>query len=125
VSDDAAMVSQCRDLATALFRLPPPARAQIAHDLYEQGVRIHPEHATKKVVREGPENLSGWAPAHLERADAMDILRSVDPALAARIDTARTDAQKLELREEIRAKFPTQIADIEARIAAAEQEGTL
>lgn len=120
MTDMADKITQVRAIAVALFRLPPPARAQIANDLYDQGVRIDPLLATKHVVREGPAQLGNWAPAHLERIDAMDILRNVDPVLADRIEGARTEAQKAEIRDEIRAKFPTQVADLEKRIAEME-----
>lgn len=113
-------VGQVRAIAEALYRLPPPARAMIAADLYDQGVRLIPQLSTKRVVRDGPAHLGNWAPAHLERGDAMDILQKIDPQMAERIAAARTEDDKAALRAEIKTNFPEQIAEIEARMAEAE-----
>ena len=116
MSDD-DKVAQCRAIAASLFRLPPPARAVVAADLYDQGVRLLPQLATKHVVRDGPAGLGNWAPAHLERSDAMDILQKVNPELAGRVAAAETEDQKAAIREEIKANFPDQIAAIEQQLA--------
>ena len=114
---DEDKVGQCRAIAAALFRLPPPARAVIAADLYDQGVRMVPQLATKRVVRDGPASLGNWAPTHLESNHAMDVLQKVNPELAGRVAAAHTEEDKAVIREEIKANFPVQIAAIEQQLA--------
>lgn len=79
-------------IARTLWFLPPPARTQLAPQLYDLGVRVHPELATKQLVREGPTGLGNHAPQRLETIGAMDALRRANPALADRIVAARAAA---------------------------------
>ena len=123
MTDQDEKVAQIHAIAQALYRLPPPARAMVATDLYDQGVRMLPELSTKRVVREGPAQLGNWAPGRLERNDAMDILQKMNPELADRVAAAHTEDQKAAIRDEIKAEFPDQIAQIEQHIADMDEEG--
>lgn len=109
-------IAEVRALAAALYRLPPPARAVIANDLYELGARMHPEFSDKQVVLEGPENMGNWRPGHLETLGAMDIVRKFTPELASRIDAAKTEQDKAALRAEIREKYPDRVSELERHI---------
>lgn len=95
-------------IARTLWFLPPPARTQLAPQLYDLGVRVHPELATKQLVREGPSSLGNHAPQRVESIGAMDALRKVNPVLAERIEAARAaaaagdDSQARALADELR-----------------------
>lgn len=85
-------LSQVAELAKTLWFLPPPARAQLAPELYELGLRVHPELATKRLVREGPTQLGNHAPQRLESINAMGVLQAMNPELADRVAAARAQA---------------------------------
>lgn len=95
-------------IARVLWFLPPPARTQLAPQLHDLGVRVHPELATKQLVREGPAMLGNHAPHRIESIGAMDALRKANPALAERIEAARAaaaagdDSQARALADELR-----------------------
>lgn len=101
-------------LAATLWFLPPPARAQLAPELFDLGVRVHPELATKRLVREGPAQLGNHAPQRLESINAMSVLRSMNSELAERVEQARAqaaagdDTEARRLADELR---PTIAAD--------------
>lgn len=51
------------DLAGTLWVLPPPARTLLAAQLHPYGARLHPEVATKTLIRDGGDaRLGNWAP---------------------------------------------------------------
>lgn len=86
------VVDEVTALAAVLWFLPPPARAQLAPQLYDLGVRVHPELATKQLVREGPSYLGNHARQRLEPLNAMNVLRTMNPDLAERVQAAREQA---------------------------------
>lgn len=119
-------VLEVRAIAALLWFLPPPARNPIADKLHGLGLRAHPELATLELHREGPAELGNHAPQHpvSKTADqqGMEILRSVDPALAEKIDAAhanrdiatriraaKTDAEKVELARELGIDVPDDV----------------
>lgn len=88
-------VVEVRDIAQTLWFLPPPARREFADKLHGLGVRVHPELATHELLREGPIEMGNHAPQRVVKKTAteegMDVLRQVNPELAARIDAAHAD----------------------------------
>lgn len=102
----------------ALPPLAPPARKILAHNLYDQGVRFHPELATKQSVVDGPDGQANWRPRHLlEMAkDPLEIVRNFAPELADKIAAAKTEDERAAIREEIRHKHGSQIADLAAKV---------
>lgn len=105
-------------VAAALPPLAPPARKILAHNLYDQGVRIHTELATKQAVVDGPDRQANWRPQQLlEMAkDPLEIVKNFTPELAEKIAAATTDEDRAAIREEIRHKHGSQIADLAAKI---------
>lgn len=104
-------LSDIASIAKVLWFLPPPARTQLAPQLYDLGVRVHQELATKQLVREGSPQLGNHAPQRLETIGAMDALRVANPALADRIEKARAaaadgdDTEARKLAEELGATY--------------------
>lgn len=89
---DPTELAEIAAIAAALYFLTPPARTQIAPGLHALGMRMHPELATKQLVREGPAWLGNHAPQRLESLGAMDALRIVNPTLVEQIEQARATA---------------------------------
>lgn len=87
--------------------LPPTVHAPFAAHMYAQGFRFHPELATVQAVPEGTEaerkRLGNWAPMRLESVTETlkQVVAHTNPALAARIENAKTEAQKAELASEV------------------------
>ena len=108
MSDSEQKLDEIVAIAKALWFVPPPARTQLAPQLYDLGVRVHPELATKQLVREGPASLGNHARQRIESIGAMDALRKANPALAERIESARAaaaagdDSQVRALADELR-----------------------
>jgi hypothetical protein len=110
-------------IAAALPPLAPPARKILAHNLFDQGVRLHPEFATKQAVADGPDRQANWRPQQLlEMAkDPFEIVKNFTPELAEKIAAAQTEEQRAAIREEIRHKHGSQIADLAAKIEQNEE----
>jgi hypothetical protein len=119
-------VLEVRAIASRLWFLPPPARNPIADKLHGLGIRVHPELATLELKREGPAELGNHAPQYpvSKTADqqGMEVLRTVDPALAAKIDAyhadrdiaariraAKTDAERVQLARELGIDVPDDV----------------
>lgn len=113
-------------LGNALWFLPAPARGPLAEGLYELGVRVHPELATKQVLTSGAPGLANHSPRRLvsikSQEEGMDFIRQFKPDLAAKMDAARTDAQKQAVMADIRARAPEVIAQAEQKLASASPE---
>lgn len=82
-------------IAAQLYFLAPPARTLLAHQLRSRGVKLDASAATLELLREGPAVMGAHAPqrpvrkASVEAAPMlMDMLRTANPDLAARIDEA-------------------------------------
>ena len=93
-----------------LWFLAAPSRVPIATGMHELGVRVHPELATKQLVREGPAEMGNHAPQRLAAMDpaaARRVLRQINPALADRIEAAENDPA---LKQQIGAEFAPKIA---------------
>lgn len=84
-------------ISEALYFLPPPARKLMAYQLRARGVTVDADQATLQLEREGPKSLGKHAPQRVVKkasmAEGMDMLRQVNPALAARIDAAKADPE--------------------------------
>lgn len=123
---DFERVAACAALAKVLWFMPPPARAQVAVGLYDLGVRVHPELATKELVTQGPAGMGEHRKQRLtpiaSRDDFMAMVRRFNPALADKIDAAQTDEQKRAVAAEIRLRHPEIIANAEQRLAATTPE---
>jgi hypothetical protein len=124
---DMEKVEQCRAIANALHRIAPPGRRLMANELFDLGVRIHPELATKQLVSDVPEQvrkqLGNWAPQRLDAVQTVkEIVEHVNPALAKRIENAKTDAEKAELRDEVYAQNRAVIDNAGQQLASAKPE---
>lgn len=134
---DIEKVNQVRLIAKALFRIAPPGRPLIANDLYDQGVRIDPDLATKEVVSEGPSQMGNWAPQHLEKIPEPNtpldpdyliglLRRSGVPSLAEladQIDAVKDDPERAAaLLADLRTQYPDVIATAEQMLAKAKPE---
>lgn len=117
-------MSEVDDLAALLYRLPAPARKTFAAELVDLGVRVHPELATKQLVREGPEWMGNHAPQRLaslsDPAELLAELAAVDPGLAARVQAVKDDAVAREAeRERLGALLPPDLKKaVDAAMAA-------
>lgn len=103
-------VREVRELADDLWLLPPPARREIADKLHGLGWRKHHDLATLEIHRDGPAAMGNHRPAYpvskkSTSAEAMDMLRTVQPDLVAKIEAARS-------REDVLARM----ADIKPKI---------
>lgn len=90
-------IREVRDIAATLWFLPPPGRMMIGDKLHGLGVRVHPELATLQLEREGPAELGNHAPQRVVKKtsmqEGMEMLRKINPALAAQIDAAKADPE--------------------------------
>lgn len=97
MADISQRVQEVRDLAEALWFLPPPGRRMIADKLHGLGVRVHPELATMQLECEGPKELGNHAPQRVIKKasvnEDLEKLRQINPGLAAAIDNARSDPE--------------------------------
>jgi hypothetical protein len=111
-------------IADSLYFLPPPARTLIAYQLRARGVTVHQDEATLQVEREGPKALGKHAPQRVVKkasmAEGMDMLRQVNPGLAARIDAAKTDPEVAKRIEEARSNADRDVIAKELGIDVAE-----
>jgi hypothetical protein len=118
---DLDKVAQCAALAKTLWFMVPPARAKFAVDLYDLGVRIHPELATKSAVPQGATGMGEHRHAAIADVSSHDqllaIVRRFAPEMAERIESGTPEQQAAALAE-IRRRHPNLIADAEQRIAA-------
>lgn len=84
-------------VAAGLYFLPPPAQKLIGYQLRARGVTVDADQATLQLEREGPAALGKHAPQRVVKkasmAEGMEMLRQVNPALAARIDAAKQDPE--------------------------------
>lgn len=112
-------------LARALFFLPAPGRGPVAEGLYDLGVRVHPELATKEIQTSGPPGLVNHSPRRLveikSQQECMEFIRKFKPELAARIAAAKTPADKRAVMADIRAKHPELIAEAQRKAEAMAQ----
>lgn len=119
-------VGQCAELSKVLWFMPAPARAQVAVGLYDLGVRVHPELATKELVAQGPAGMGEHRKQRLapiaSREEFLAMVRHFDPVLADKIEAAQTDEQKRAVAAQIRLRHPEIIANAEQRLAAAKPE---
>lgn len=73
---------------------PAPIRSIWAHRLYQQGVRVHPEQATHRVVPMGAGVGSAHGPREFQKISndkMMKLIQDANPALYKRIMAARDD----------------------------------
>ena len=134
---DFSKLDQCAMISQALYFIPPPARAPIAVGLYDLGMRLHPELATKGLVQLGPAGMGAHRRQRLvdvnSQRDGMAFLRDNMPALAAKIEAATTPAAKQAAMADIQREYPeivaqagtlvnTRVAEIEAEIEAQDAE---
>jgi hypothetical protein len=121
---DRERIEQVRAMAKQLaFFLPPPARAPIADKLFGLGFRLHTELATAELsAPEGPKEMGNWRAQHVQQRSLEGFLEFADKELYERYMAAQTDEQKAVLREEIRHKYGSRIADLEKRVSAAKPE---
>lgn len=123
---DLDKVAQCAALAKALWFLAAPARSQAAVGLYDLGVRVHPELASKHLVAQGPAGMGEHRRQQLAAISSPDqvmaIVRRFAPEMAARIDAAETEEQRAAALAEIRRRHPNLIADAERRLAAVDPD---
>lgn len=123
---DLEKVDQCVLLTKVLWFLPAPAKVKVAEGLYDLGVRVHPDLATKQLMVGGPAGMGGHRPQQMvRRADPdffMSVVRRLAPELADQFEAATTEEQKEALRAEIRAKHPDLIAEGEHRLSVAKPE---
>lgn len=141
---DMEKVAAVRAMADSLHRIAPPGRAPMAAELYDLGWRLHPELATKELVRMGPASMGNWAPqaaqkinlkarreAALDPRFLLDLLRQSKAAdlvaLADEVEAAIGDPEKTAATlARIRKQFPdvvataAQLADKYAAEVAAE-----
>jgi hypothetical protein len=105
-------LSEARALAKLLTDIPRhDMRPALANDMFQQGARIHPELATA-----GPAVDDSAQPQGFTRHDPLEIVRFFTPELAERIANADTEAQRTAIREEIRHKHGSKIAEIADQI---------
>jgi len=119
---DVEKLDQCVMLVQVLrLTFPAPYCATLASALYDLGVRIHPELATKKL-----EGLGTMGPFQQQRvvgvSDDRDkaLMRHFAPHLVDKMDLAEEEKQAV--LAELRAKHGNRIAEIEQRLAAAKPE---
>jgi hypothetical protein len=124
---DFDQLDQCVMLGKLLFFLPPPARAPIAQGLYEMGVRVHPDLATKDVMFTGPPGMGQHRMGRVvdikTARDGMEVIKQFTPDLYDKMQAATTERQKQQVLAEIRQRHPDLIAHAEkkAEQLAAEQ----
>lgn len=73
---------------------PAPIRARWAHRLYQQGVRIHPELATHKIVAHNSGLAGPHGPREFQRINPdklLGVIQEQNPALYKRIMDAKAD----------------------------------
>lgn len=85
----AADIAALEDL---LWIMVPPGRKMFAPKLAANGIRVHPELATKRLVRDGPESEGNWAPRHLEPINT-------DPATLAAVAMGQAPAQQIDIEQ--------------------------
>lgn len=109
MSETTPRVMEVRAIAELLWFLPPPGRMMIGDKLHGLGLRAHPELAELQLEREGPAALGNHAPQRVVRKtsmqEGMEALRKIDPALAERIDAAKTEQQRADLGAELKAQI--------------------
>lgn len=121
-------MSDIDELAALLYRLPAPARKMFAAELVELGVRVHPELATKQLIREGPGWMGNHAPQRLASLSDPDQLLAelahIDPAMAAEVQAVKNDAAAREAkRERLGATLPPELKKaVDAAMAAKARE---
>jgi hypothetical protein len=119
--------AQINALAASLRRLPAPARKEWATELYELGFRFHPELATKKLVREGPQWMGNHAPTRIQPVD-VDVdqvlaqMSKVAPGVAAQVRAVKDDeAAREAARAEYGSKLPPELKDVVDTYVAAKR----
>lgn len=109
-------------LARVLWFLPAPARTPYAQRLFELGVRVHPDLATKDVMVTGPAGLGEHRPRSLvdikSARDGLGAVQEFAPDLYDKMQAATTERQKQQLLADIRARFPDMIGNAEQKLAA-------
>lgn len=73
---------------------PAPIRARWAHRLYQQGIRIHPDLATHKIVAHNSGLAGPHGPREFQRIDPdklLNIIQEQNPALYKRIVDAKAN----------------------------------
>lgn len=112
--------AEVRLIASVLWFLPAPAKGPIADKLHGLGIRMHPELADLTLQREGPDWMGPHAPQTPVRKDVMkqleEIVEHTDPAFAAKIKAAKTDAEKQAVWAEVKAKHPDDVAQVDSLI---------
>lgn len=121
-------IEQVRAIADALWLLPPPARREVADKLFGLGIRMHPDLATLEIERDGPAAMGNHRPSRpvskkSSTAETMDMLRSVQPEMVAKIEAAHKRDDVLERMAAIKPKIGEDKAADAQRAALARELG--
>jgi hypothetical protein len=114
-------LAQVRGLAQTLSSIPRrELRPAIAHDLYQQGARVHADLAEVPPADPGSAHdpMNGVTLLH----SPFEIVQQFAPELAEQMLNAKTEEERAALREQIRHKHGSRIAEIAEQIEALEEQ---